>query len=102
MLDLVLEHSKSVKRQLGKQDVRKFDEYLASVRAVEQRVERSQRWLDTPKPKVDVDKLALASGPDGPEEYISDDAAVSQVGAQPRRAASLCCLCCCGQHCAGD
>ena len=70
MLDLVLEHSKSVKRRLGKQDVQKFDEYLASVRAIEQRVERSQRWLNIPKPNVDASTLDLASSPEGPKEYI--------------------------------
>jgi hypothetical protein len=70
MLDLVLEHSKSLKRRLGKQDVQKFDEYLASVRAIEQRVERSQRWLDIPKPSVDPKSLELASSPQGPEDYI--------------------------------
>lgn len=70
MLDLVLEHSKSLKRQLGKQDVRKFEEYMASVRAIEKRVERSQRWLDIPKPKVAADSLKLDANPDGPKEYI--------------------------------
>ncbi|MBC8352421.1 MAG: DUF1552 domain-containing protein [Planctomycetes bacterium] len=70
MLDLVLEHSRSLKRRLGKQDQQKFDEYIASVRAIEQRVERSQRWLDIPKPEIDSSSLALESSPEGPMEYI--------------------------------
>ena len=70
MLDLLLDHSRSLKRRLGKQDARKLDEYLASVRAIEQRVERSQRWLDVPKPSVDPSSLALASSPDAPKDYI--------------------------------
>lgn len=37
MLDRVLEHSRSVRRKLGKFDQQKFDEYLASVRQIEQR-----------------------------------------------------------------
>jgi hypothetical protein len=70
MLDLVLEHSKSVKRRLGQQDRKKLDEYLASVRAVEERVERSQRWLSIPKPHVDSTSVALEASPNGPEEYL--------------------------------
>ncbi len=53
MLDRVLEHSRFVRRKLGKQDQRKFDEYLASVRQIEESVERSRRWLEVPKPQVD-------------------------------------------------
>jgi len=70
MLDLVLEHSKSIKRSLGQQDRKKLDEYLASVRAVEQCVERSQRWLSIPKPDVDPTSVALDASPSGPEEYL--------------------------------
>ena len=70
MLDMVLEHSRSVKSKLGAQDVRKLDEYLSSVRAIEQRVERSQRWLDIPRPHVDPKTLTLQSSPEGPEDYI--------------------------------
>lgn len=70
MLDLVLDHARSVRRRLGSQDQRKFDEYLSSVRAIEQRVERSQRWLDVPKPNVDPQSLNLDSNPDGPQDYI--------------------------------
>lgn len=70
MLDLVLDHSRSVKRRLGKQDAQKFDEYLASVRAIEKRVEQSQRWLDIPKPNIDPTSLTLESSPEGPQQYI--------------------------------
>jgi hypothetical protein len=66
----VLEHSKTLKRKLGKQDQKKFDEYLASVRDIEKRVERSRQWLDIPKPKVDPDSLKLTSSPKGPKEYL--------------------------------
>lgn len=70
MLDLVLEHSKSMKRRLGKQDQRKLDEYLSSVRSVEQRVQRSQQWLDVPKPDVDPGSVKLEATPEGPLDYI--------------------------------
>lgn len=70
ILDLVLEHSRSLKGRLGKQDRQKLDEYLASVRSVEKRVERSQAWLTIPKPDVDPKSVVLTATPEGPEEYI--------------------------------
>ncbi|HIF31947.1 MAG TPA: DUF1552 domain-containing protein [Planctomycetaceae bacterium] len=70
MLDLVLEHSKSIKRRLGQEDRRKLDEYLASVRAVEKRVARSQKWLSIPKSYVNPASVALNSSPKGPQDYI--------------------------------
>jgi hypothetical protein len=70
MLDLVLEHSKSVRRKLGKQDQEKFDEYMQSVRQVELRVERSEKWLDVPKPMVDSVDLHLDADDETPGELI--------------------------------
>ncbi len=70
MLDLVLEHSKSVRRQLGKSDRNKLDEYLSSVRDIEQRVERSERWLDIPKPQVNASGLHLDADDNTPGEWI--------------------------------
>lgn len=70
MLDRVLEHSRSVRRTLGKHDKAKFDEYLASVRQIEQRVERSKRWLEIPKPQVDEVGLSLDADDTTPEELI--------------------------------
>ncbi|MDA7640421.1 DUF1552 domain-containing protein, partial [Opitutaceae bacterium] len=57
LLDRVLDQSRSLRNKLGKQDQEKYDEYLTSVRDIEQRVARSQEWLDIPKPKVDVSEL---------------------------------------------
>ncbi len=70
MLDQVLANAKSLRLKLGKQDQRKFDEYLASVRAIEQRVERSQRWLEIPKPKVAETGLHLEADDNAPRELI--------------------------------
>lgn len=70
MLDLLLEHSQTVRTNLGHQDQQKFDEYLDSVRSIEKRVDRSQRWLDIPKPEVDVSGLHLESDHNSPAEYI--------------------------------
>ncbi len=53
VLDAVLDEAKSLRRDLGTDDRTKLDEYLHSVRDVEQRTVRLDAWLDRPKPKVD-------------------------------------------------
>ncbi|MEC7565619.1 MAG: DUF1552 domain-containing protein [Planctomycetota bacterium] len=70
MLDLVLENSRSMKSRLGKQDQRKLDEYLSSIRDIEQRVNRSQAWLDIPKPAVAEDAANLTADQSSPVEYM--------------------------------
>lgn len=73
MLDRILAHSKDVRRDLGAQDKAKLDEYLESVRQVEQRVERSQAWIDTPRPELtdgDREKLHLESDDEAPKELM--------------------------------
>ncbi len=70
MLDLVLDHSQSLRRRFGKQDQRKLDEYLQSVREIEQRVTRSEAWLDIPKPNVNATGLHLDADDHAPGEWI--------------------------------
>ena len=73
MLDRILEHSKSVRGKLGSHDREKLDEYLASVREIEQRVARSQAWLEVPRPVLsDEDRavLKLDSDDQAPREFI--------------------------------
>lgn len=70
ILDLVLDESKSLRRRLGQPDRAKLDEYETSVRDVEQRVERSRKWLSTPLPVVDADEIALDADPKGADDYI--------------------------------
>ena len=70
LLDLLLENSRSLKRRLGTRDKKKLDDYLASVRAVEKRVQQSQRWLSIPKPKVDPKSVDLDVDQKAPREYL--------------------------------
>lgn len=70
MLDLILDHSRSIKSRLGRQDQQKLDDYLASVRAVEARVAQSQKWLDIPSPDVDPASVDLACDQQAPKEYL--------------------------------
>ena len=70
MLDLVLDHSRSMENRLGKHDRIKLDEYLDSVRQIERRVDRAQQWLTVPKPSVDASGLHLEADDTTPGELI--------------------------------
>ena len=70
ILDVVRDQSRTLRKNLGRPDQRKLDEFETSVREVEERVERSQRWLSIPLPDVDPGSIALSADPDGPKDYI--------------------------------
>src|SRR6185437_6929905 len=53
VLDAVLDDAKSLRKNLGGDDLGKLDEYLGAVRSVEVRTERLDAWLNIPKPKID-------------------------------------------------
>lgn len=55
ILDDVSEQAKSLGSELGREDRDKLDEYLTSVRALEQRMVMDESWAKKPKPKVNVD-----------------------------------------------
>lgn len=52
ILDAVLADAKSLRGGLGNVDRSKLDEYLSSVRDVEQRIQRLDSWLDVPRPTL--------------------------------------------------
>ncbi|MCA9269658.1 MAG: DUF1552 domain-containing protein [Planctomycetales bacterium] len=70
VLDLMMEHSRSLHNRLGREDQRKMDEYLESIRAIEQRVERTSQWTQQPLPDVDRKGLNLEVSHKQPQEYI--------------------------------
>ena len=55
ILDVVLGQATSMKKRLNATDRAKLDEYLNSVREVEQTVKRRAYWADRSKPQVDYD-----------------------------------------------
>jgi hypothetical protein len=69
-LDLLLGEARSLNRKLGRRDQEKLEEYLSSVRQVEQQVERSASWLDVPKPQVNATGLSLDADDNTPGELI--------------------------------
>ena len=70
ILDLMMDHSRSLKTRLGREDQNKMEEYLESIRAIEQRVERTSQWTHTPLPDVDTKGLNLEVSHKDPKEYI--------------------------------
>jgi hypothetical protein len=53
ILDAVLGEAKRLGDQLGQADRGRLEQYLTSVREVEVRTQRADKWLDTPRPTVD-------------------------------------------------
>lgn len=70
ILDLLLDNSRSLRGRLGREDAAKVDEYLDSIRALEQRVERTSQWTQTPLPKPDTKGLNIEAAFNQPQEYI--------------------------------
>lgn len=54
VLDVVLEQSRSMERQLGGADRRKLKQFFGAVREAEQRLHKAEAWEHKPKPKVGV------------------------------------------------
>lgn len=71
VLDSVMDEADSLRRDLGKEDRTKLDEYLHALRDVEKRAERLDSWLDIPKPVVDP-KLAAPFQRDVPRAQAGD------------------------------
>jgi hypothetical protein len=69
-LDLLLDEARTLNAKLGKADQEKLDQYLTSVREVEQQVQRSADLLDVPKPQVNASGLTLDADDKTPKELI--------------------------------
>ncbi len=56
IMDLVHNDSRRLARTLGKGDQQRLDEYLTSVRDLEQRLTSGEEWVRRPKPVVDASR----------------------------------------------
>jgi hypothetical protein len=63
ILDSLGSDARALARRLGATDQRKLEEYLSSVRDTEKQVERTEAWIDRPKPRVSGEGLQLGSKP---------------------------------------
>ena len=68
MMDSLLADIKKLNKQLIKEDREKMEQYVSSVRQIEQDIVRAKKWLNEPYPKATVDKPSpnIVSG--SPEE----------------------------------
>ena len=57
VLDALRESAHSMSRKLNAPDRDKLDQYLTSVREVEQQLQMSKEWLDRPKPNSPIDPV---------------------------------------------
>ena len=56
ILDAVRDDARSLKRKLNKNDSRKLEEYFASVRSVETKLQLDLQWQSVPKPKALIEE----------------------------------------------
>lgn len=68
ILDTVLEDAKSTRRGLTKSDQDKLDEYLQSIREIEERLAKEKEWLEIPKPVPDPAPVEPDKSLQGAEE----------------------------------
>ena len=62
-LDLLIENTKTLGRQLSKRDQETLNQYLSAVRDTEVKLLKAQMWIDKPVPKVDTRNLHLDAEP---------------------------------------
>lgn len=62
-LDLLIENTKMLGRQLSKRDQETLNQYLSAVRNTEVKLLKAQMWIDKPVPKVDTRNLHLDAEP---------------------------------------
>ena len=60
VLDAVRADAKSVSRSVNSEDRQKVDEYFSLIRNIEGRLDRSEDWLDRPKPKAPLGQPAAS------------------------------------------
>ncbi|QVL34130.1 DUF1552 domain-containing protein [Telmatocola sphagniphila] len=62
-LDFLIEHTRSLSRELSSKDQETLKQYLDAVRDTELKLAKAQKWIDTPIPKVDARNLHLNAEP---------------------------------------
>ncbi len=62
-LDLLIDNTRSLNRQLSNRDQETLRQYLDAVRDTELKLAKAQRWIETPIPQVDTRNLHLDAEP---------------------------------------
>jgi hypothetical protein len=69
ILDHIMAQTNSLKNRLGSEDNKKMDEYLTSIRSLEKRLERQNKWTYQTLPEVDEAMVNLDVNYSDPESY---------------------------------
>jgi hypothetical protein len=71
ILDTAVAELKSTRASLGASDKRKLDQYLTSVRGIEERLDRAESWVEREKVHLPADQFDLDVDPrEGPREFV--------------------------------
>ena len=70
VVDLVLDEAKDLKRVLGAHDQAKLDEYMTTLRDLENRIEQLERWQHIPVPQFDASHIPLDVDQAASEKYL--------------------------------
>jgi hypothetical protein len=62
-LDLLIDNTRALGRQLSKHDQQTLSQYLDAVRDTELKLEKAQKWINTPIPQVNTSNLHLDAEP---------------------------------------
>ena len=68
MMDSLLDEIKQLNKQLIREDREKMEQYVSSIRQVEQDLVRAEKWMDTPFPRANVNKPGANIASGSPEE----------------------------------
>lgn len=69
-LDLLIDHTRSLARELSRKDQETLKQYLDAVRDTELKLAKAQKWIDSPVPKVDSSNLRLDAEPKEAKLYF--------------------------------
>ena len=69
-LDFLIENTRALDRKLSMADRRQLQQYMDAVRDTEIKLERAQKWVNTPIPEVDTQHLVLEAGPEEARLYF--------------------------------
>jgi hypothetical protein len=69
-LDLLIASARSLEKQLSQHDQQTLAQYLDAVRDTEVKIEKAEKWLATPVPEVDAQKVRLDVDPNEARLYL--------------------------------
>ena len=69
-LDLLLAQARSLQKKISDRDQQTLAQYLDAVRDTEVKIQKAERWLTTPPPKIDAQQIRLDVDPNSARLYV--------------------------------